>query len=80
MCTVPAAHGDTARQAAAGALLGAAADALNACRAAGMNLRVKHGALQCEEGLVLDLPDGAWVARTRLYTPFTPAVGDTLDD
>jgi hypothetical protein len=66
--------------AAAGELLAAAADALNACRAAGLNLRVKHGALQCEEGLVLDLPDGSWVARTRAYTPFAPAPGDGLDD
>ncbi len=63
-----------------GELLAAAADALNACRAAGLNLRIKHGALQCEEGLVLDLPDGSWVARTRAYTPFAPPPGDGLDD
>ena len=64
----------------AGVLLAAAAEALNACRAAGLDLRVKHGALQCEEGLVLDLPDGSWVARTRQYVPFAPPPGDGLDD
>jgi hypothetical protein len=65
---------------AAGDLLAAAADALNACHASGLDLRVKHGALQCEEGLILDLPDGTWVARTRLYTPFAPPSSDGLDD
>lgn len=61
-------------------LLNGVADALNACRDAGLNLRIKHGALQCEEGLVLDLPDGSWAARTRAYTPFASAADDTEDD
>ena len=54
----------------AAAMLGSAADALNACQAAGLGIRLRHGAIQCAEGLILPLPDGKWVARTRLYTPF----------
>lgn len=61
-------------------LLNAVADALNACRNAGMNLKFRHGIAQCDEGLVLDLPDGTWVARTRQYTPFPAPVGGDLDD
>lgn len=61
-------------------LLAAVADALNACRAAGLRIRIRHGIPQCEQGLVLDLPDGTWVARTRAYTPFAPPPGDGLDD
>lgn len=65
-------------------LLQSAADALNAVRAAGMDLQVRHGALTCEEGLILGpLKDAGFVARTRLYTPFSPGPsgeGDGLDD
>lgn len=66
-------------EATAAALLASVAVALNACRDAGLQLRFRHGIVQCEEGLVLDLPDGTWVARTRLYTPFA-AAADGLDD
>ena len=62
------------------ALLQAAADALNACRDAGLKLKPRHGALHCEEGLLLPLSDGTWVARTRLYTEFPVPEGDGLDD
>lgn len=61
-------------------LLTAVADALNACRDAGLKLRIRHGIPQCDEGLVLDLPDGTWVTRTRTYTPFGPDLGGDFDD
>lgn len=60
-------------------LLNNVADALNACRDAGMHLKFRHGIAQCDEGLILDLPDGTWVARTRQYTPFPALAGGDLD-
>jgi hypothetical protein len=55
----------------AAALLQAAADALNACRAAGLDVRVRHGAIECDEGLIIGpLTTAGFVARTRLYEPF----------
>lgn len=61
------------------ALLQSAADALNACRAAGLELKVRHGVIECAEGLLLPLSDGTVVARTRLYTPFADPGGDDID-
>jgi hypothetical protein len=58
-------------QATSANLLQAAAQALTACRDAGINLQVKHGALVCDEGLILPLSDGGFVARTRIYTEFS---------
>lgn len=60
------------------AMLQAAADALNACRRAGLDLKVRHGAIECEQGLLLPLTDGTLVARTRLYTEFLIPEGDDL--
>ena len=59
-------------------LLEAAAAALSACRDAGIELRIKHGILSCPEGLILQLDDGSFVSRTRIYTPFSEP-GD-IDD
>lgn len=61
-------------------LLTSVAVALNACREAGLKLKFRHGIAQCEEGLVLDLPDGTWVARTRTYTPFTDDLSQGYTD
>jgi hypothetical protein len=58
-------------QATPSSLLQIAAQALTACREAGINLVVKHGALICDEGLILPLSDGSFVARTRIYTEFS---------
>lgn len=61
-------------------LLGQAADALNACLAAGLKIRLHGGAIECEEGLVLGpVPGSGYVARTRLYTEFPVPEGDDLD-
>lgn len=69
----------TAPQPDAEALLGAVADALNACQSAGIDVKLKHGAVMTEAGYVLPVRDG-WVARTRTYTEFTPPAGDDDDD
>lgn len=60
-------------------LLGAVADALNACETAGISISLKHGAVYTRHGYVLPIADG-WAARTLLYTEFTPPEGDELDD
>lgn len=52
--------------------LGNLAAALNACEAAGITVRLKHGAVYTRYGYVLPLTDGRWAARTLLYTEFTP--------
>ena len=59
----------------AASLLQRAAEALNACREAGLDLKVRHGVIECPEGLLLPLSDGTIVARTRQYTEF-PVSGD----
>jgi hypothetical protein len=59
-------------------LLGAVADALTACEAAGIGVKLKHGIVTSREGYVLPVGD-AWVARTRAYTEFTPPAGDDDD-
>ena len=68
------------RQRKAARLLTRAAKALNACHAAGLDLKVRHGAISCKQGLILPLDDGSFVARTRLYTPFTELQPDDDDD
>jgi hypothetical protein len=57
------------------ALLGGVADALTACTAAGMTVKLKHGAVMTREGYVLPVDDG-WVARTLQWSPFSPADDD----
>jgi hypothetical protein len=61
-------------------LLRQVAAALNACEAAGIRVRLKHGAVITREGYVLPLGDGRWAARTLIYTEFTPPLGDDLDE
>ena len=55
----------------AAALLAAVADALTACEKAGIKVRLRHGAVDTRHGYVLPA-DGEWVARTRLWSPFSP--------
>ena len=62
-----------------GALLRAVADALNACDSAGIGVKLRHGIVMTHAGYVLP---GArsWVARTLIYTEFTPATDEEDDD
>jgi hypothetical protein len=60
-------------------LLAALAAALNACDDAGLDVRLKHGAVYTGHGYVLPLAGGRWAARTLTYTEFSPATGGTLD-
>lgn len=62
----------------ASALLAALAGALNACEAAGITVKLKHGAVITRNGYVLPVGDREWGARTRAYSPFGPA--DDMDD
>lgn len=58
-------------------LLADVAAALNACEAAGIEVKLKHGAVITRYGYVLPVGDGEWGARTRAYSPFgTPEAGD----
>lgn len=62
------------------ALLGQVAEALNACEAAGIPVKLKHGIVSTRNGYVLPVRDG-WVARTLAYSPFSPPDDpDGLDD
>lgn len=60
-------------------LLAAVANALNACETAGITIHLKHGAVYTRHGYVLPVAD-AWVARTLLYTEFTPPDDDPDDE
>ena len=58
-------------------LLAAVAAALNACDAAGYEVKLKHGAVMTRVGYVLPLGDGKWCARTLNWSPFSAqALGD----
>jgi hypothetical protein len=59
-------------------LLAAVAEALTACEAAGIEVRLKHGIVVTQAGYVLPVND-RWVARTLAYTRFGPA-DDDMDD
>ena len=70
-----------------GSLLTAVADALSACRDAGLDIRLRHGVVMAAGktggGYVLPLPPGdRWQARTLTYDPFlvVPAMPDDLED
>jgi hypothetical protein len=63
----------------AAALLSSVADALTACEAAGIAVRLKHGAVMTPLGYVLPLGDGRWAARTLAWTEFSTAEGDDDD-
>ena len=60
-------------------LLTAVARALNACDAAGYEVRLKHGAVMTRVGYVLPLGDGKWCARTLNWSPFSGQAGDEED-
>ena len=60
-------------------LLGAVADALNACEAAGIEVKPKHGAVITRFGYVLPLGEARWGARTLAYSPFGAPGGDEAD-
>ena len=64
----------------AGTLLAAVAAALNACDAAGFEVKLKHGAVMTRVGYVLPLGDGKWAARTLNWSPFSAPLADDLDD
>lgn len=62
----------------AASALSAVAAILNACEAAGIPVRLRHGVVQTREGYVLPLAGGRWTARTLAYDPLSPA--DDEDD
>lgn len=69
-----------ARKATRPGLLGALADALNACETAGMRPRFTYGIVFTEFG-VIDRKKGRWVARPFTVAPGAPpAAVDDLDD
>lgn len=73
-------HGRALADSSPAGLLNALAAALNACEAAGMAVRLKHGAAYTRHGYVLPLGDNRWAARTLLYTEFTPPDDDPDDE
>ena len=60
-------------------LLTAVASALNACDAAGYEVRLKHGAVMTRVGYVLPLGGGKWAARTLNWSPFSGQASDDED-
>ena len=60
-------------------LLHAVAAALNACDAAGFDVKLKHGAVMTRVGYVLPLGDGKWCARTLNWSPFSAQASDDED-
>jgi hypothetical protein len=69
--------GKKVERAAASRLLGEVAAALNACEAAGVRVKMRHGAVFTNYGYVLPA-DSEWVARTLVYTEFEPSEEDDL--
>lgn len=65
------------KQAVASQLLGEVAAALNACEAAGVRVKLRHGVVFTDYGYVLPT-DSEWVARTLVYTEFEPLEEDDL--
>jgi len=63
----------------AGRLLTVIAEALTACEAAGITVKLKHGAVMTPLGYVLPLGDGKWGARTLTWTPFSGQPGGDDD-
>jgi len=60
-------------------LLSAVAEALTACEAAGIAVKLKHGAVWTEHGYVFHVGGKKWEPRTRAYTEFSPAGSDDED-
>jgi hypothetical protein len=72
-----------ARKTTRAGLLGALADALNACETAGMRVRFRHGAAFCHDGAVIppEKKGGRWAARPFRPGPLSPGEPpDDLDD
>ena len=61
-------------------LLASVAAALEACEAAGITVKLKHGAVITRVGYVLTLGDGEWAARTLNWTPFSDQAGSDEDE
>ena len=63
-------------------LLAGLADALNACEAAGLAVKLKHGAVHTRLGFVFEVGDKRWEARTLAYSPFgtPPEADDEMDE
>ena len=64
----------------AAALLSRVASALSACEAAGITVKLKHGAVITDFGYVLPLGDGRWGARTLTWTEFGVQAGSEDED
>ena len=62
------------------ALLSSVAAALTACEAAGITVKLKHGAVMTPLGYVLPLGDGTWGARTLTWTEFSVQAGSDDED
>lgn len=60
-------------------LLADVASALNACEAAAITVKLKHGAVITRNGYVLPVGDAQWGARTLAYSPFGAPEGDDGD-
>ena len=60
-------------------LLSLVAEALTACEAAGMAVKLKHGAVWTEQGYVFHVGEKKWEPRTRAYAEFSPAGSDDED-
>jgi hypothetical protein len=58
------------------ALLAAVAQALTACESAGLKVKLSHGAVATRRGYVVPLGGGRWVARTLVWTEFSPPGDD----
>lgn len=56
------------------------AEVLNSCTDAGIEIRVRHGALIARQGYVLPLSGGLWTARTLSYDPFVSISANSLED
>lgn len=68
------------RSADSAGLLAGVADALNACRAAGLDVQLRYDAVLTDAGFVLPAT-GGWVVRPRTASPFPPppAADDVWD-
>ena len=85
MCAVPRGHNVSpeprplAPAPDAHRLLSLVAEALTACEAAGIAVKLKHGAVWTEHGYVLQVGEKTWEPRTLAYTEFSAQAGDDED-
>jgi len=61
-------------------LLSLVAESLTACEAAGITVKLKHGAVMTRVGYVLPLGGGEWAARTLNWTEFSAQAGSEDED